>query len=31
VPVQLRRLVTWGQGIEKVNHTRFSHDTGIPV
>jgi IS30 family transposase len=27
----LRRSVTWDQGIEMVNHTRFTRETGVPV
>jgi len=31
LPAQLRRSVTWDQGIELVNHLRFTRDTGVPV
>jgi transposase, IS30 family len=31
LPATLRRSVTWDQGIEMVNHHRFTHDTGVPV
>jgi transposase, IS30 family len=31
LPAQLRRSVTWDQGIEMVNHTRFTRDTGVPI
>jgi IS30 family transposase len=31
LPTELCRSVTWDQGIEMVNHTRFTYDTGVPV
>jgi len=31
LPAQLRRSITWDQGIEMVNHTRFTPDSGVPV
>ena len=31
LPAQLRRSITWDQGIEMVNHTRFTRDSGVPV
>jgi transposase, IS30 family len=31
LPATLRRSVTWDQGIEMVNHRRFTRDTGVPV
>ena len=31
LPAMLRRSVTWDQGIEMVNHTRFTRETGVPV
>jgi IS30 family transposase len=31
LPAQLRRSVTWDQGIEMVNHVRFTQHTGVPV
>jgi transposase, IS30 family len=31
LPASLRRSVTWDQGIEMVNHARFTRDTGVPV
>jgi IS30 family transposase len=31
LPATLRRSVTWDQGIEMVNHQRFTRDTGVPV
>jgi IS30 family transposase len=31
LPATLRRSVTWDQGIEMVNHTRFTRDTGVPI
>jgi transposase, IS30 family len=31
LPTELRSSVTWDQGIEMVNHTRFTRDTGVPV
>jgi transposase, IS30 family len=31
LPAQLRRSVTRDQGIEMVNHNRFTRDTGVPV
>jgi transposase, IS30 family len=31
LPAHLRRSVTWDQGIEMINHTRFTRDTGVPI
>jgi IS30 family transposase len=31
LPTELCRSVTWDQGIEMVNHTRFTYDTGVPA
>jgi len=31
LPTELRRSVTWDQGIEMVNHTLFTRTTGVPV
>jgi IS30 family transposase len=31
LPRELRRSVTWDQGIEIVNHTLVTRDTGVPV
>jgi hypothetical protein len=30
LPAHQGRSVTWDQGIEMVNHPRFTHDTGVP-